>query len=70
MRLLAAHTRCHGPIAGPTGLAGLAPSTVHDILNTYLEHRAPVFAERKAEVIEVYAATIRSLFDSPLSRQN
>jgi hypothetical protein len=33
LRLLAAHARCHGPTAGHTCLAQLAPSTVHDILN-------------------------------------
>ena len=69
LRLLAAHARCHGPIAGHTCLAQLAPSTVHDILNNqpnqpvkphkvryYLDRRDPAFDERKAEVIEVYAA--------------
>jgi transposase len=66
LRLLAAHARCQGPIAGYTCLAELAPSTVHDILNNqsvkphkvryYLDRRDPAFAERKAAVIEVYAA--------------
>jgi transposase len=66
LRLLAAHARCHGPIAGHTCLAQLAPSTVHDFLNNqpvkphkvryYLDRRDPAFDERKAEVIEVYAA--------------
>jgi transposase len=66
LRLLAAHARCHGPTAGHTCLAQLAPSTVHDILNNqpvkphkvryYLDRRDPAFDERKAEVIEVYAA--------------
>ena len=66
LRLLAAHARCHGPIAGHTCLAQLAPSTVDDILNNqpvkphkvryYLDRRDPAFDERKAEVIEVYAA--------------
>jgi transposase len=66
LRLLAAHARYHGPIAGHTCLAQLAPSTVHDILNNqpvkphkvryYLDRRDPAFDERKAEVIEVYAA--------------
>ena len=64
--LLAAHAPCHGPIAGHTCLAQPAPSTVHDILNKqpakphniryYLDRRDPAFEERKAEVIEVYAA--------------
>jgi transposase len=66
LRLLAAHARCHGPIAGHTCVAQLAPSTVHDILNSqpvkrhkvryYLDRRDPAFDERKAEVIEAYAA--------------
>jgi transposase len=64
VRLLAA--RRHGPIAGHTCVAQLAPSTVHDILNSqpvkphkvryYLDRRDPAFDERKAEVIEAYAA--------------
>jgi hypothetical protein len=53
LRLLAAHARRQGPMAGHTCLAELAPSTVHDILNN---HRDPAFDERKAKVIEVYAA--------------
>jgi Winged helix-turn helix len=66
LRLLAAHARCYGPLAGHPCLAELAPSTVHDILNNqplkphkvryYLDRRDPVFDERKAKVIEVYAA--------------
>jgi len=66
LRLLAAHARCHGPTAGHTCLAQLAASTVHEILNNqpvkphkvryYLDRRDPAFDERKAEVIEVYAA--------------
>jgi transposase len=66
LRLLAAHARCYGPLAGHPCLAELAPSTVHDILNSqplkphkvryYLDRRDPVFDERKAKVIEVYAA--------------
>jgi transposase len=66
LRLLAAHARCHGPAAGHACLAELAPSTVHSILNSqpvrphkvryYLERRDPAFDERKAEVLEVYAA--------------
>ena len=66
LRLLAGHARGHGPIAGHICLAQLAPSTVHDILNKqpvkphkvryYLDRRDPAFDERKAEVIEVYAA--------------
>jgi transposase len=65
-RLLAAHARRHGPMAGHPCLAELAPSTVHDILNKqpvkphkvryYLNRRDPAFDARKAEVIEVYAA--------------
>jgi hypothetical protein len=53
-------------MVGHTCLAELAPSTVHDILNKqpvkphkvryYLDRRDPAFAERKAKVIEVYAA--------------
>jgi hypothetical protein len=76
LRLLAAHARCHGPIAGHTCLAQLAPSTVHDILNNqpikphkvryYLDRRDPAFDERKAEVIEVYAAAemVRALLET------
>jgi transposase len=66
LRLLASHARCHGPMAGHTCLAELAPSTVHDILNSqpvkphrvryYLDRRDPAFDERKAGVIEVYGA--------------
>lgn len=66
LRLLAEHARSHGPGAGHGCLAELAPSTVHDILNHqpikphrvryYLERRDPAFEERKAEVLEVYAA--------------
>jgi DDE superfamily endonuclease len=66
LRLLAAHARCQGPIAGHPSLVELAPSTVYDILNNqpvkphkvryYLERRDPAFSNRKAEVIEVYAA--------------
>jgi transposase len=66
LRLLAAHARCQGPVAGHPCLVELAPSTVHDILNNqpikphkvryYLDRRDPVFDERKAKVIEVYAA--------------
>jgi transposase len=66
LRLLAAHARRHGPMAGHACLAELAPSTVHDILNKqpvkphkvryYLNRRDPAFDERKANVIEVYAA--------------
>jgi transposase len=79
LRLLAAHARCHGPMVGHTCLAELAPSTVHDILNNqpvkphkvryYLDRRDPAFAERKAEVIEVYAAAemLRALPESERS---
>jgi transposase len=66
LRLLAAHAREHGPAAGHACLAGLAPSTVHAALNSqpikphkvryYLQRRDPAFEERKAEVLEVYAA--------------
>ena len=66
LRLLAAHARSHGPGAGHACLAELAPSTVHEVLNSqpikphkvryYLERRDPAFEERKAEVLEVYAA--------------
>lgn len=66
LRLLAAHAREHGPAAGHTCLAELAPSTVHEILNRqpikphkiryYLQRRDPAFEERKAEVLEIYAA--------------
>jgi transposase len=66
LRLLAAHARKHGPVAGHVCLAGLAPSTVHEVLNSqpvkphkiryYLQRRDPAFEERKAEVLEVYAA--------------
>lgn len=66
LRLLAAHAREHGPLAGHGCLAELAPSTVHEVLNSqpvkphrvryYLQRRDPAFEERKAEVLEVYAA--------------
>ena len=66
LRLLAAHAREHGPLAGHACLAELAPSTVHEVLNSqpvkphrmryYLQRRDPAFEERKAEVLEVYAA--------------
>ena len=66
LRLLAAHARSHGCGVGHGCLAELAASTVHDILNRrpvkphkvryYLERRDPAFDERKAEVLEVYAA--------------
>jgi transposase/DNA-directed RNA polymerase specialized sigma24 family protein len=66
LRLLAAHARCHGCRTGHACLAAIAASTVHDILNRqpvkphkvryYLERRDPAFDERKAEVLEVYAA--------------
>ena len=66
LRLLAAHAREHGPAVGHGCLAELAPSTVHEILNSqpikphkvryYLQRRDPSFEERKAEVLEVYAA--------------
>ena len=66
MRLLAAHARERGPAVGHGCLAELAPSTVHEILNSqpikphkvryYLQRRDPSFEERKAEVLEVYAA--------------
>lgn len=66
LRLLAAHAREHGPMAGHACLAELAPSTVHEVLNSqpvkphrvryYLQRRDPAFEECKAEVLEVYAA--------------
>ena len=66
LRPLAAHAREHGPVAGHACLADLAPSTVHEVLNSqpvkphgvryYLQRRAPALEERKAEVLEVYAA--------------
>jgi transposase len=66
LRLLAAHARERGPLAGHACLAELAPSTVHAVLNSqpikphrvryYLQRRDPAFEERKAEVLEVYAA--------------
>jgi hypothetical protein len=66
LRLLAAHALGRGPVAGHACLAETAPSTVHDILNSqlvkphkvryYLERRNPNFDERKAEVLDVYAA--------------
>ena len=66
LRLLAAHAREHGPAVGHGCLAELAPSTVHEILNSqpikphkvryYLQRRDPSFEERKAGVLEVYAA--------------
>jgi transposase len=66
LRLLAAHARCHGPAIGHRCLAELAPSTVHDILNSqpvkphrvryYLDRRDPAFDQRKAGVIELYGA--------------
>jgi transposase len=68
LRLLAAHARNHGPGAGHACLAELAASTVHEVLNSqpvkphrvryYLERRDPAFEERKAEVLEVYAAAV------------
>jgi transposase len=66
LRLLAVHARERGPAAGHACLAELAPSTVHEVLNSqpvkphkvryYLQRRDPAFEERKAEVLEVYAA--------------
>lgn len=66
LRLLAAHAREHGPVAGHACLAELAPSMVHEVLNSqpvkphrvrcYLQRRDPAFEERKAEVLEAYAA--------------
>lgn len=66
LRLLAVHAREHGPAAGHACLAELAPSTVHEVLNSqpvkphkvryYLQRRDPNFDARKAEVLEVYAA--------------
>jgi hypothetical protein len=66
LRLLAAHAREHGPVAGHACLAELAPSMVHEVLNSQpvkphkvrycLQRRRPAFEERKAEVLEVYAA--------------
>lgn len=66
LRLLATHAREHGPAAGHACLAELAASTVHEVLNSqpvkphkvryYLQRRDPAFEERKAEVLEVYAA--------------
>jgi transposase len=66
LRLLAAHAREHGPAVGHACLAELAPSTVHEVLNSqpvkphkvryYLQRRDPAFEERKAEVLQVYAA--------------
>ena len=34
LRLLAAHARGHGPVAGHACLAETAPSTVHDLLHS------------------------------------
>jgi transposase len=66
LRLLAMHARSYGPGAGHACLTELAPSTVHEILNSqpvkphkvryYLERRDPAFEERKGEVLELYAA--------------
>ena len=66
VRLLAAHARERGPLAGHACLAELAPSTVHEVLNSqpvkphrvrdYLQRRDPAFKERKAEVLELYSA--------------
>ncbi len=66
LRLLAAHAREHGPAAGHACLAELVPSTLHAALNSqpikphkvryYLQRRDPAFEERRAEVLEVYAA--------------
>lgn len=66
LRLLAMHARSHGPGAGHACLTELAPSTVHEVLNSqpvkphkvryYLERRDPAFEERKGEVLELYAA--------------
>ena len=66
LRLLAMHAREHGPAAGHACLAELAPSTVHDVLNSqpvkphkvryYLQRRDSDFEARKAEMLEVYAA--------------
>jgi hypothetical protein len=65
LHLLAAHARQHGATAGHACLAELAPSTVHEVLNSqpikphkvryYLERRDPAFEDRKAKVLEVYA---------------
>jgi transposase len=66
LRLLAAHARRHGSGMGHACLAEVVASTVHAILDSqpvkphkvryYLERRDPAFDERKAEVLEVYAA--------------
>jgi hypothetical protein len=58
--------RTHGPAAGHPCLAELAPSTVYEVLNSqpvkphkvryYLERLDPAFENRKARVLEVYAA--------------
>ncbi len=66
LRLLTAHARERGPASGHACLADLAPSTVHEVLNSQpikphkvrysLQRRDPAFEERKAEVVEVYAA--------------
>ena len=63
LHLLAAYAREHGLATGHACLAELAPSTVHAMLNSqphkvryYLQRCDPAFEERKAEVLEVYAA--------------
>jgi hypothetical protein len=66
LRLLAAHARGRGPVAGHACLAESAPSTVREILHRqpikphkvryYIERRDPNFDERKAEVLDIYAA--------------
>jgi hypothetical protein len=66
LRLLAAHAREYGPVAGHACLAELASSTAHEVLNGQpvkphrvrycLQRRDPVFEKGKAEVLEVYAA--------------
>lgn len=66
LRLLAAHARTQGPVAGHACLAELAPSTVHEVLDSqpikphkvryYLQRRDPDFEARKAEALEVHAA--------------
>jgi hypothetical protein len=63
-RLLAQHTREHGPAARHVCLAGLAPGTVRKILDAgevkphkvryYLERRDPEFATKMAEMLCVY----------------
>lgn len=59
LRLLAAHARCQGPVAGHPCLAELAPSTVHDILNNQ-----PIKAHKVRYYLELGARGSRASGDA------